>query len=180
MKLRYSLYLPLTIFWYFIIPYLCIFRYYIFYIFLYLLVVFLLKYDILSLTSYITKFLTHVYYTYYNIIILTIPEWLNNEALRLNLNFSQVLQEALLTKIQSHWTIILLFVFYTTHHLWSKRSSSHLHHQFIQKQTPGRKSNSRCDVGASKSYISLRDVAFYAAIIFTSAITFPFGGGLSL
>lgn len=85
--------------------------------FLYLLVVFLLKYDILSLTSYITKFLTHVYYTYYNIIILTIPEWLNNEALRLNLNFSQVLQEALLTKIQSHWTIILLFIFYTTHHL---------------------------------------------------------------
>lgn len=33
---------------------------------------------------------------------LTIPEWMNNEALRLNLNFSQVLQEALLTKIQSH------------------------------------------------------------------------------
>ena len=33
---------------------------------------------------------------------LTIPEWLNNEALRLNLNFSQVLQEALLSKIQSH------------------------------------------------------------------------------
>ena len=95
------------------------FQNYIFYIILHLLVIFLLKYDILFLTSYITKFLTHVYYTYYNIIILTIPEWLNNEALRLNLNFSQVLQEALLTKIQSHWTIILLFIFYTTHHLWN-------------------------------------------------------------
>lgn len=82
--------------------------------FLYLLVVFLLKYDILSLTSYITKFLTHVYYTYYNIIILTIPEWLNNEALRLNLNFSQVLQEALLTKIQSHWTIPFHFLYNTS------------------------------------------------------------------
>ena len=32
---------------------------------------------------------------------LTIPEWLNNEALRLNLNFSQILQDALLNKIQS-------------------------------------------------------------------------------
>lgn len=45
------------------------FKNYIFYIFLHLLVVFLLKYDILFLTSCITEFLTHVYYTYYNIII---------------------------------------------------------------------------------------------------------------
>lgn len=30
---------------------------------------------------------------------LTIPEWLNEEALALNLNFSQVLQEALLQKV---------------------------------------------------------------------------------
>ena len=120
MKLRYSLYLPLTIFWYFILPYLCIFIKNFsfsklhFYIILHLLVIFLLKYDILFLTSYITKFLTHVYYTYYNIIILTIPEWLNNEALRLNLNFSQVLQEALLTKIQSHWTIPFHFLYNTS------------------------------------------------------------------
>lgn len=45
------------------------FQNYIFYIILHLLVVFLLKYDILFLTSCITEFLTHVYYTYYNIII---------------------------------------------------------------------------------------------------------------
>lgn len=32
---------------------------------------------------------------------LSIPEWLNDEALRLNLNFSQVLQEALLARIQA-------------------------------------------------------------------------------
>lgn len=30
---------------------------------------------------------------------LSIPEWLNEEALRLGLNFSQVLQEALMQKI---------------------------------------------------------------------------------
>lgn len=30
---------------------------------------------------------------------LTIPEWLNEEALKMNLNFSQVLQEALMNKI---------------------------------------------------------------------------------
>lgn len=30
---------------------------------------------------------------------LSIPEWLNEEALRLELNFSQVLQEALMQKI---------------------------------------------------------------------------------
>lgn len=45
------------------------FQNYIFYVILHLLVVFLLKYDILFLTSCITEFLTHVYYTYYNIII---------------------------------------------------------------------------------------------------------------
>ncbi len=32
---------------------------------------------------------------------LTIPEWLNESATAMNLNFSQVLQEALLSKIQS-------------------------------------------------------------------------------
>ncbi len=32
---------------------------------------------------------------------LTIPAWLNERALAMNINFSQVLQEALLTKIQS-------------------------------------------------------------------------------
>lgn len=32
---------------------------------------------------------------------LTIPEWVNESALALGLNFSQVLQEALITKIQS-------------------------------------------------------------------------------
>ncbi len=32
---------------------------------------------------------------------LTIPEWLNEEALALNINFSQVLQEALLLKIRA-------------------------------------------------------------------------------
>ena len=31
---------------------------------------------------------------------LTIPSWLNDRALSMNINFSQVLQEALLTKIQ--------------------------------------------------------------------------------
>ena len=33
---------------------------------------------------------------------LSIPEWLNEEAISRGINFSQVLQEALLTKIQSH------------------------------------------------------------------------------
>ena len=33
---------------------------------------------------------------------LSIPEWLNEEAIALGINFSQVLQEALLTKIHSH------------------------------------------------------------------------------
>lgn len=33
---------------------------------------------------------------------LTIPSWLNDAAIKQNINFSQVLQEALLTKIQSH------------------------------------------------------------------------------
>lgn len=33
---------------------------------------------------------------------LSIPEWLNEEAIAMGINFSQVLQEALLTKIQSH------------------------------------------------------------------------------
>ena len=33
---------------------------------------------------------------------LSIPEWLNEEALSLGINFSQVLQEALIAKIQSH------------------------------------------------------------------------------
>lgn len=33
---------------------------------------------------------------------LSIPEWLNEEALRLGVNFSQVLQEALLQKISIH------------------------------------------------------------------------------
>lgn len=46
-----------------------IFKITFFYVILHLLVVFLLKYDILFLTSCITEFLTHVYYTYYNIII---------------------------------------------------------------------------------------------------------------
>ena len=32
---------------------------------------------------------------------LSIPEWLNEEALAMNINFSQVLQDALLAKIQS-------------------------------------------------------------------------------
>lgn len=32
---------------------------------------------------------------------LTIPEWLNEEAMSMGINFSQVLQEALLTKIQA-------------------------------------------------------------------------------
>lgn len=32
---------------------------------------------------------------------LSIPEWLNEEALTMNINFSQVLQDALLAKIQS-------------------------------------------------------------------------------
>ena len=32
---------------------------------------------------------------------LSIPEWLNEEAIALGINFSQVLQEALLTKIHS-------------------------------------------------------------------------------
>ena len=32
---------------------------------------------------------------------LSIPEWLNEEAMAMGINFSQVLQEALLTKIQS-------------------------------------------------------------------------------
>ena len=32
---------------------------------------------------------------------LTIPAWLNERALAMNINFSQVLQEALLTKIQT-------------------------------------------------------------------------------
>lgn len=32
---------------------------------------------------------------------LSIPEWLNEEAISMGINFSQVLQEALLTKIQS-------------------------------------------------------------------------------
>ena len=32
---------------------------------------------------------------------LSIPEWLNEEALALNINFSQVLQDALIAKIQS-------------------------------------------------------------------------------
>lgn len=31
--------------------------------------------------------------------ILTIPEWMNEEAMRLNINFSQVLQQALYEKI---------------------------------------------------------------------------------
>ena len=33
---------------------------------------------------------------------LSIPEWLNEEAIALGINFSQVLQDALLTKIHSH------------------------------------------------------------------------------
>ena len=33
---------------------------------------------------------------------LSIPEWLNEEALSMGINFSQVLQEALIAKIQSH------------------------------------------------------------------------------
>ena len=33
---------------------------------------------------------------------LTIPSWLNDAAIKQNINFSQVLQEALLNKIQSH------------------------------------------------------------------------------
>lgn len=33
---------------------------------------------------------------------LSIPEWLNEEALALNINFSAVLQEALIQKIQNH------------------------------------------------------------------------------
>lgn len=33
---------------------------------------------------------------------LSIPEWLNEEATAMGINFSQVLQEALLTKIQAH------------------------------------------------------------------------------
>ena len=33
---------------------------------------------------------------------LTIPEWLNNEAIAMNINFSQVLQDALLKKINSN------------------------------------------------------------------------------
>lgn len=33
---------------------------------------------------------------------LSIPEWLNEEAIAMGINFSQVLQEALLTKIQPH------------------------------------------------------------------------------
>ena len=32
----------------------------------------------------------------------TIPSWLNDAAIKQNINFSQVLQEALLSKIQSH------------------------------------------------------------------------------
>jgi len=32
---------------------------------------------------------------------LTIPEWLNEEAMALNINFSQVLQEALIQKVQA-------------------------------------------------------------------------------
>ena len=32
---------------------------------------------------------------------LSIPQWLNEEANAMNINFSQVLQEALLTKIQT-------------------------------------------------------------------------------
>lgn len=35
---------------------------------------------------------------------LSIPEWLNEEALALNINFSQVLQEALIAKIQQKKT----------------------------------------------------------------------------
>ena len=34
---------------------------------------------------------------------LSIPEWLNEEAVTLGINFSQVLQEALIAKIQSHY-----------------------------------------------------------------------------
>lgn len=34
---------------------------------------------------------------------LTIPEWLNEEALRLNLNFSQVLQDALIEKVGNRY-----------------------------------------------------------------------------
>lgn len=33
---------------------------------------------------------------------LSIPEWLNEEAIAMGINFSQVLQEALLAKIQAH------------------------------------------------------------------------------
>lgn len=33
---------------------------------------------------------------------LSIPEWLNEEAISMGINFSQVLQEALLAKIQAH------------------------------------------------------------------------------
>ena len=33
---------------------------------------------------------------------LTIPEWLNEEALAMNINFSQVLQEALMEKVGIH------------------------------------------------------------------------------
>lgn len=33
---------------------------------------------------------------------LSIPEWLNEEAIALGINFSQVLQEALISKIRSH------------------------------------------------------------------------------
>lgn len=33
---------------------------------------------------------------------LTIPEWLNEEALAVGLNFSQVLQEALIAKLEAH------------------------------------------------------------------------------
>lgn len=34
---------------------------------------------------------------------LTIPEWLNEEAIKLGVNFSQVLQEALLSKVDSNY-----------------------------------------------------------------------------
>lgn len=45
---------------------------------------------------------------------LTIPSWLNDAAIKQNINFSQVLQEALLSKIQSHWTIPFHFLYNTS------------------------------------------------------------------
>lgn len=39
-----------------------------------------------------------------------------------------------------------------------------------QRQNPEKDIDSKCDIGASKSYIALCDVTFYAATIFTFTI----------